>query len=72
MTIYGYEYHHIRSGPEAPSLLLLAPSLIFLIHVLPYCYYYLRVLYFANFCDLEKIAKLSTRKIFYQHIRHVI
>ena len=39
---------------------------------LPYCYYYLRVLYFANFCDLEKIAKLSTRKNFYQHIRHVI
>ena len=37
---------------------------------LPYCYYYLRVLYFANFCDLEKIAKLSTRKNFYQHIRH--
>ena len=37
---------------------------------LPYCYYYLRVLYFANFCDLEKIAKLSTRKYFYQHIRH--
>ena len=36
----------------------------------PYCYYYLRVLYFANFCDLEKIAKLSTRKNFYQHIRH--
>ena len=27
---------------------------------------------FANFCDLEKIAKLSTRKNFYQHIRHVI
>ena len=39
---------------------------------LPYCYYYLRVLYFANFCDLEKIAKISTRKNFYQHIRHVI
>ena len=37
---------------------------------IPYCYYYLRVLYFANFCDLEKIAKLSTRKNFYQHIRH--
>ena len=37
---------------------------------LPYCYYYLRVLYFANFCDSEKIAKLSTRKIFYQPIRH--
>ena len=36
---------------------------------LPYCYYYLRVLYFANFCDLEKFAKLSTRKNFYQHIR---
>ena len=36
--------------------------------VLPYCYYYLRVLYFANFCDLEKIAKLSTCKNFYQHI----
>ena len=35
-----------------------------------YCYYYLRVLYFANFCDLEKIAKLSTRKNFYHHIRH--
>ena len=33
---------------------------------LPYCYYYLRVLYFANFCDLEKFAKLSTRKNFYQ------
>ena len=31
---------------------------------LPYCYYYLRVLYFANFCDLQKIAKLSARKIF--------
>ena len=40
------------------------------LHRLPYCYYYLRVLYFANFCDLEKIAKLSTRKNFYQHIRH--
>ena len=38
---------------------------------LPYCYYYLRVLYFANICDLQKIAKLSTRKNFYQHIRHV-
>ena len=25
---------------------------------------------FANFCDLEKIAKLSTRKHFYQHIGH--
>ena len=37
----------------------------------PYCYYYLRVLYFANFCDLQKIAKLSTRKNFYEHIRHV-
>ena len=37
---------------------------------IPYCYYYLRVLYFANFCDLEKIAKLSTRKIFYRHIWH--
>ena len=36
---------------------------------LPYCYYYLRVLYFANFCDLEKIAKLSTRKNFYQQTR---
>ena len=35
---------------------------------LPYCYYYLRVLYFANFCDLEKIAKLNTRKNFYRHI----
>ena len=22
MTIYGYEYHHIRSGPEAPPTLL--------------------------------------------------
>ena len=32
---------------------------------LPYCYYYLRVLYFAKFCDLQKIAKLSTRKNFY-------
>ena len=38
--------------------------------VIPSCYYYLRVLYFANFCDFEKIAKLSTRKNFYQHIRH--
>ena len=37
---------------------------------IPYCYYYLRVLHFANFCDLEKIAKLSTRKNFYQHIKH--
>ena len=37
---------------------------------IPYCYYYLRVLYFANFCDLEKVAKLSTRKNFYQHITH--
>ena len=37
---------------------------------IPYCYYYLRVLYFANFCDLEKIAKLSARKNFYQPIRH--
>ena len=38
---------------------------------IPQCYYCLRVLYFANFCDLEKIAKLSTRKNFYQHIiRH--
>ena len=38
---------------------------------IPYCYYYLRVLYFANFCDLEKkIAKLSTRKNFYRHIWH--
>ena len=36
---------------------------------IPYCYYYLQVLYFANFCDLEKIAKLSTRKNFYQQIR---
>ena len=36
----------------------------------PYCYYYLRVLYFANFCDLEKIAKISTRKNFYRHIWH--
>ena len=34
---------------------------------IPYCHYYLRVLYFANFCDSEKIAKLSTRKNFYQH-----
>ena len=30
------------------------------------CGYYI----FANFCDLEKIAKLSTRKNFYHHIRH--
>ena len=30
---------------------------------LPYCYYVLRVLYFANFCDSQKIAKLSTAKI---------
>ena len=37
---------------------------------IPYCYYYLRVLYFANFCDLEKIAKISTRKNFYRHIWH--
>ena len=37
---------------------------------LPYCYYYLRVLYFANFCDSQKIAKLSTRKNFYQPKRH--
>ena len=29
------------------------------------------VLYFASFCDLQKIAKLSTRENFYQHIRHV-
>ena len=36
----------------------------------PYCYYYLWVLYFANFCDSEIIAKLSTCKNFYQHIRH--
>ena len=28
----------------------------------------LRVLYFANFCDLEKFAKLSTRKNFYRRI----
>ena len=33
-------------------------------------YYYLRVLYFANFCDLEKIAKISTRKNCYRHIWH--
>ena len=26
----------------------------------PYCYYYLRTLYFANFCYSEKTAKLST------------
>ena len=31
---------------------------------LPYCYYILRVLYFANFCDSQKIAKWSTRKNF--------
>ena len=37
---------------------------------LPYCYYYLRVLCFANFAIRKKIAKLSTRKNFYQHIRH--
>ena len=37
---------------------------------IPYCYYYLRVLYFANFCDLEKIANISTRKNFYRHIWH--
>ena len=46
------------------------PSLLDHSDHLPYCYYYLRVLYFANFCDLEKIAKLSTRKNFYHHIRH--
>ena len=40
-----------------------------LIHI-PYCSNDLRVLYFANFCDLEKIAKLSACKNFYQHTRH--
>ena len=41
-----------------------------LVKHIPYCYYYLRVLYFANFCDSQKIAKLSTRKNFHQPIRH--
>ena len=52
-----------RNLPHAQSLFLF--PIVFGIN----CYYYLRVLYFANICDLEKIAKLSTRKNFYQHIR---
>ena len=62
-----------RGGRETEKLIIVpifgrAPTSA--VDSLPYCYYYLRVLYFANFCDLEKIAKLSTRKNFYQHIRH--
>ena len=61
--------------PSATCHLVLCPrtdSLNFNLWLLPYspCYYYLRVLYFANFCDLQKIAKLSTRKNFYQPSRH--
>ena len=52
--------------------LVVVMSFVVVAVVKPYCYYYLRVLYFANFCDLEKIAKLSARKNFYRHIITVV
>ena len=30
-----------------------------MVDAIPYCYYFLRVLYFANFCDLEKNRKIK-------------
>ena len=63
-------YASIFTGPQAQIPFVTISTRVGPGSRLACCYYYLRVLYFANFCDLEKIAKLSTRKNFYQHIRH--
>ena len=53
------ERHHLRVNTVSHARMYKLYSLPSHWQRVPYCYYYLRVLYFANFCDLEKNRKIK-------------